>query len=912
MERNEHLGALKTKLLDSDSTNVGITGVSQNIGVQGMGGIGKSVLAAALTYDEDIQQAFPDGIIWLTLGQNPDITDITQLQATVVQAIEKESPVFENPVEGKNKLEELFSDKKCLLVLDDVWQSKHANFFRSSHSKLLITTRQSNILTALGAEEYKLDVLDEPQALELLRQSANIASLEDLPTEAKEICEECGYLPLALAMVGAMLKGKPQTRWQKTLERLKNAELAKIRQEFADYPYPNLFKAIHVSVEALPPELQARYLDFAVFPESYSIPEAVFETLWVKDDLGHYDAIDAIDYFVDHSLAQRGYKDGVVLHDLQYDYVRKQIKDVKSLHQKLITNYEQSGTGNWSTVPDDGYIFGHIVNHLEALGQLQKAQEIAKELLTSANVSDSTASVHLFKALALQDSKTIAKKLLKSSSTPTQTICMCLTLLQEEAKDDARRLIKESNQNPEVIRRCINLLKDEAKDDARRLIKESNFPEVICRCIDLLKEGAKDDAKRLIKESGQHPSVICRCIDLLKEEAKDDARRLIKESNQNSNVISICLNLLKEEAKDDAKRLIKESNQNSQIICSCLNLLKEEAKDDARKLIKESNQHSNVISICLKLLKEEAKDDARRLIKESNQNSNVISICLKLLKEEAKDDARRLIKESNQNSNVISICLKLLKEEAKNDAKRLIKESNFPEVICRCIDLLKEETKDDARRLIKESKDHQVICRCIDLLKEEAKPFAVKQLETWQKVNHNILAHCFKVASETLGAQQAADEMLNLWQKPPEKILALLNAKAGPVKEQRALEILKKWHKTYRPLVRAALVALETTPELTTTYCKAILKRWYKEIHFCRSNSLAQYDLHIAKSLCHPLLGQLASRLSFDMLIKESDEPGFLTPVLLEVAGKISRGDWPSWFEKERYLELFQDEDTLN
>jgi hypothetical protein len=34
-----------------------------------MGGIGKTVLAKALTDDEVVQRAFPDGIVWITAGK---------------------------------------------------------------------------------------------------------------------------------------------------------------------------------------------------------------------------------------------------------------------------------------------------------------------------------------------------------------------------------------------------------------------------------------------------------------------------------------------------------------------------------------------------------------------------------------------------------------------------------------------------------------------------------------------------------------------------------------------------------------------------------------------------------------------------------------------------------------------------
>ena len=39
-----------------------------------MGGIGKSVLARALCDDPQVQATFPNGILWATLGQKPELT----------------------------------------------------------------------------------------------------------------------------------------------------------------------------------------------------------------------------------------------------------------------------------------------------------------------------------------------------------------------------------------------------------------------------------------------------------------------------------------------------------------------------------------------------------------------------------------------------------------------------------------------------------------------------------------------------------------------------------------------------------------------------------------------------------------------------------------------------------------------
>lgn len=55
-----------------------MTGQAQKVGVQGMGGLGKTVLAAALARDNDVRRQFPDGIIWLKVGINPDCIALFQ------------------------------------------------------------------------------------------------------------------------------------------------------------------------------------------------------------------------------------------------------------------------------------------------------------------------------------------------------------------------------------------------------------------------------------------------------------------------------------------------------------------------------------------------------------------------------------------------------------------------------------------------------------------------------------------------------------------------------------------------------------------------------------------------------------------------------------------------------------------
>jgi hypothetical protein len=215
-------------------------------------------------------------------------------------------------------------------------------------------------------------------------------------------------------MVGAMMRSKPTNRWQNVLEKLRCADLDKIRQQFPDYPYPDLLKAIQVSVEALEANERERYLDFAVFAEDTPIPEAVLQTFWEPLALDEFDTQDVIDKLVSKSLALRDEKGNLSLHDLQFDYVRKQVtsenptpnpspqagrgKDatlnpsslagrggkagvgliggLSFLHNRLLNAYTQKYPNGWHSLENDGYIFLCLAHHLIKAGRASELQQL--------------------------------------------------------------------------------------------------------------------------------------------------------------------------------------------------------------------------------------------------------------------------------------------------------------------------------------------------------------------------------------------------------------------------------------------------------------------------------------------------------------------------------------------------------
>jgi len=386
----EELDALKVSLISSKTQTVAIAGEHHRLGIQGMPGVGKTVIAAALAADADIHEAFPGGVFWLTLGRTPD--DVVVWQGKLAQALAGRPVEIRTAREGKTTLGELFAARPpSLLILDDVWNIADADPFDApaAPSRLLITTRNQEVAQGLGATVREIRELKPTDALVMLAAYAG-RPMETLPKVAQEIVSECGELPLAVAMAGAMLQGRPDDQWPTLLEQLKNADLEHLAAVLPQYrQHRSMLAAIEVSVQELPEDVRLRYLDFAVFPEDVEVPEPVLHRLWGAAGVKLFDAQQTVNVLADRSLVRRVQharhraadrrgdeqdplapppKDEEVyltLHDLQHDYVRARGGDLAPRHARLLDAYRSTSPGKaLHAVEADGYFFEHIARHV--------------------------------------------------------------------------------------------------------------------------------------------------------------------------------------------------------------------------------------------------------------------------------------------------------------------------------------------------------------------------------------------------------------------------------------------------------------------------------------------------------------------------------------------------------------------
>jgi WD40 repeat protein len=343
--------------------------------LRGMAGVGKTVLSALVFEEPAVRDAFPDGRIWLTIGQNPTDADLLAQLREVPRTLGESLENYESLTSAANELRTTLKDKAVFIVLDDVWDVHPVRYFLADAPRccVLMTTRDDAIARGARATSLSLDTLDDVQARALLADRAGL-SVDALPPVAQELIGECGNLPLALAMVGAQLQGGREEDWDDALLRLQRAKLDRVGASLPDYDrYPDLYSAIHVSVERLPARDRAHYPDWAAFPTDTPIPPETFAALWQEDAA---DARETLRRWCDASLAVRDDSGRVTVHDLQHDYARATNPDVAAAHRRLVRGYRDRAGGRLAAVPFDSYVERHLVRHLVQASETATLDEL--------------------------------------------------------------------------------------------------------------------------------------------------------------------------------------------------------------------------------------------------------------------------------------------------------------------------------------------------------------------------------------------------------------------------------------------------------------------------------------------------------------------------------------------------------
>jgi len=178
--------------------------------VHGWPGVGKTTLAAHLCRDPELEAHFTDGVLWCSLGQNPDVRgELSAWERAVDPSCSERRS--ESTRELSQRLTHQVRGSRILLVIDDVWTRDDLELLRigGELSATLITTRQASLADELGSAErvHRLKILDEAESLALLQ-----VLVPELVAKHLEACREVMHalegLPLAVRVAAALLRAE--------------------------------------------------------------------------------------------------------------------------------------------------------------------------------------------------------------------------------------------------------------------------------------------------------------------------------------------------------------------------------------------------------------------------------------------------------------------------------------------------------------------------------------------------------------------------------------------------------------------------------------------------------------------------------------------------------------------------------
>jgi hypothetical protein len=188
----------------------------------GMGGIGKSELALQYAWQEWPKQTYRGGICWLNVADSdPGLSILSFAKLHLGLTLPEEGELVERVRfvwQGWLKNQQ----DQALIIFDDVRDYQQIKDYLPSQVdqrfKIIITTRLKELSAKI--QTLHVDILQPEAALDLLRSYVTDGRIDDQLEQAKLLCRDLGYLPLALELVARLLSRRESWAISKIREKL--------------------------------------------------------------------------------------------------------------------------------------------------------------------------------------------------------------------------------------------------------------------------------------------------------------------------------------------------------------------------------------------------------------------------------------------------------------------------------------------------------------------------------------------------------------------------------------------------------------------------------------------------------------------------------------------------------------------
>ncbi|HEX3642095.1 MAG TPA: NB-ARC domain-containing protein, partial [Ktedonobacteraceae bacterium] len=175
--------------------------------LDGLPGIGKTALVAALATDQEVREHFCDGILWAKLGPRPNMMSHLVRWGKLLGVTPSQVKDINNRQAWGYALQDAIDTRQMLLIIDDAWSVEDALSLQVGGIACahVLTTRQSQV--ALAFDQTGSMIIPELEGMERIALLSRFVPqlVEQDSQGAFALVQSVGGLPLALTLMGKYL-----------------------------------------------------------------------------------------------------------------------------------------------------------------------------------------------------------------------------------------------------------------------------------------------------------------------------------------------------------------------------------------------------------------------------------------------------------------------------------------------------------------------------------------------------------------------------------------------------------------------------------------------------------------------------------------------------------------------------------